>query len=159
MMNVNEWQNSKPGYISLSVSQVNLIGRVCIFSLRTSSNLSLCATVIVFFQSPTVPEERGSKGRWEAQQAPIWSWPSTREIYSQEAAPGFLGISVLLDSQAGLCVLFGGHFTKSGCTSPLIPRDFLLLFASGHLSIAKEPRDAMYWPSGLLAEVASTHIM
>lgn len=66
------WWNSEPIYISL-ISQMKLMGRALIFSIRTWSNLSFCATVMVFFQSPIVPEERVSKGKWEAECAPLWS--------------------------------------------------------------------------------------
>lgn len=72
-INTKGWWNSEPAYISSLISQTNLMGKVFILSLRTLSNLSLCATVMVFFQSPTVPEERGSKGRWEAEHAPLQS--------------------------------------------------------------------------------------
>lgn len=60
--------------------------------------------------------------------------------------------------QGFVCSLENTYLNVSA-PSPLIARDFLLLCTSERFSIAKEPKDAMYWPSEQLAEVACAHTM
>jgi len=110
-VNSKGWWDSKPAYISLLISQVILMGRVLIFSLSTSSNLSLCATVIIFFQSPTVPEERSNKAGWEAEHAPVWK-PAGRQQALSSGGSSWLPqhLSVASPLRETPCALWRGHF-------------------------------------------------